>query len=175
MTHFICNSLFIFIALLSRVVESDRILGVFPTGWKSHWKIGTSIVKQLANVGHDVTIISPFEFKEPNVQNVLLTNFPQGDDHRALKMQTIVILIKFLFPNFADPTKNIFDFEKMHVFLNFVILPDILEETVNFTMLHPNVQKLLHSDKKFDAVIVEMFHTEALFGNFYETLIFLKL
>lgn len=64
---------------LMRLSESYKILGVFPTTWKSHWKIGASVCKQLALAGHDVTIVSPFELREPNVRNVILTNVPVGN------------------------------------------------------------------------------------------------
>lgn len=58
--------------------EGFKVLGVFPTQWQSHWKIGVSVVKQLASVGHDITLVSPFELKEPNIRNALLTNYPEG-------------------------------------------------------------------------------------------------
>lgn len=58
--------------------EAFKVLSVFPTAFKSHWNIGTSLIKQLAAAGHDVTLVSPFELKEPNIHNVILTNYLKG-------------------------------------------------------------------------------------------------
>lgn len=67
-----------FIAFFLCTSESYRILGIFPTVWKSHWNIGASVCKQLALAGHDITFVSPFELKGPNIRNVNLTNHPDG-------------------------------------------------------------------------------------------------
>jgi len=64
----------VLLVLLS-LCEAHKILGVFPTSWKSHWKIGASVMTELANAGHDVTVISPFAIEAPNLRNVLLTNY----------------------------------------------------------------------------------------------------
>lgn len=67
-----------FVSLLIAASEGFKVLSVFPTPWQSHWKIGVSVIKQLAAVGHDITLVSPYELKEPNIRNALLTNYPQG-------------------------------------------------------------------------------------------------
>lgn len=41
-----------------------RILGVFPLPGKSHYILGSALMKELAERGHDVTIITPFTEKE---------------------------------------------------------------------------------------------------------------
>lgn len=56
-----------------------------------------------------------------------------------------------------------FDLEKLPTYLNFQILPELFEGIINFTLAHPNVQQLMN--EQFDAVIVEVFHSEALLGN----------
>lgn len=98
-------------------------------------------MRQLAAAGHEITVISPFELKQPNVHNVVLTDFPEDSSH------------------------NPFDLEKMPPFMNFVILPEIFDAVVNFTLSHPNVQNLLKSNEKFDLVIAELFNSEATFGR----------
>lgn len=45
--------------------HSLKILGVFPTGSKSHFAIGKSIVDALHYVGHDITVMSAFPLKKP--------------------------------------------------------------------------------------------------------------
>lgn len=44
-------------------------------------------------------------------------------------------------------------------------LSEIGEVLVNSTLSHPNVQQLLAHEKHFDAVVVEVFWVEALYGN----------
>lgn len=65
--------------VLNSTAEGHKILGVFPTPWKSHWNVGASVLKQLARAGHDITFVSPFELREPNVRNVILTNYPDSE------------------------------------------------------------------------------------------------
>lgn len=43
------------------LVKSYRILGVFPVPTRSHYFLGSALMKALAEVGHDVTIIAPFK------------------------------------------------------------------------------------------------------------------
>lgn len=57
-----------------------------------------------------------------------------------------------------------FEFADLSPIKNFLILPEVLENIINFTLSHPNVKKIMN--EKFDAVIVEVFHSEALLGNF---------
>lgn len=69
------NLLYI-IVLSTNLSNGYNILGVFPTQWKSHWKIGLSVLKQLAVQGHNVTFVSPFRAEEKNIRNVMLTDYP---------------------------------------------------------------------------------------------------
>lgn len=46
-------------------VNSYKILGVFPLGFKSHYNIGHAVMKSLVESGNNVTMISPF----PRAQN----------------------------------------------------------------------------------------------------------
>lgn len=70
----------LFLVLLCATSEAYKILGVFPTQWKSHGILGSSVMKQLAAAGHDVTIVSPFETNQKNVRDVILTNYPKGEN-----------------------------------------------------------------------------------------------
>ena len=42
-----------------------KILGVFPLPGKSHFAVSSSLMKELANRGHQVTVVSPFPEKSP--------------------------------------------------------------------------------------------------------------
>lgn len=73
---------------------------------------------------------------------------------------------------FVDHFDNKFILEDLPTYMNFVLLPEIFENVINFTLSHKNVQNLLRSDAKFDVVIAEIFNSEALFGNFLEKFVF---
>lgn len=137
--------------------EGFKVLGVFATKWKSHWNVGASVLKQLAMAGHDVTFVSPFELKLPNVQNVILTNYAQGKSS-SFQFQKVFNLF------FVDKN-NAFDLAVLSPTMNFLILPEILEKISDFTLSHPNVQKLMNN--KYDVVIVEAFHSEVLLGKVF--------
>lgn len=55
----------ILLAALIAVNEGYTILGILPTTAKSHFIVGHSFMKGLANAGHDVYVISPFPLKKP--------------------------------------------------------------------------------------------------------------
>lgn len=46
-------------------VDAYKILGVFPMVARSHYIVGNALMKGLADAGHEVTIISPFQEKNP--------------------------------------------------------------------------------------------------------------
>lgn len=60
--------LFVILAFIVALVDSAKILGVFPFGGKSHYAIGEATLKALVEAGHEVTMISVFEPKQP-IQN----------------------------------------------------------------------------------------------------------
>lgn len=65
----------VFLLLLApREVSSSKILMVFPSFSKSHLIIATSVMKGLAEAGHEVTVVSSFPQKEkiPNYRDVYL-------------------------------------------------------------------------------------------------------
>lgn len=70
--------LFFCVVFLISQVNGFKILTVLPTPFKSHWMIGSSIAKELAKVGHEVTFVSPLELNFKNVKNVLLERHKSG-------------------------------------------------------------------------------------------------
>jgi glucuronosyltransferase len=42
-----------------------KILGIFPLPGKSHFTVSSALLKELANKGHQVTVLSPFPEKSP--------------------------------------------------------------------------------------------------------------
>ena len=51
--------LFIFILKVDSC-HSAKILGIFPAPYKSHFNYANAVMKSLINVGHEVTVITPF-------------------------------------------------------------------------------------------------------------------
>jgi hypothetical protein len=57
-----------------------------------------------------------------------------------------------------------FKLAELTIYRNFVAMSEIIEKRVEFLLTHPNVQKVL-ANGTFDAVIVEVFGNDALFGE----------
>lgn len=57
--------LFFFLGFVVSLVNSYKILGVFPIDAKSHYAIGEAALKALHEAGHEITMISAFELKKP--------------------------------------------------------------------------------------------------------------
>ncbi|KAJ6649189.1 hypothetical protein Bhyg_04423 [Pseudolycoriella hygida] len=51
-------------------VSSSNILVVTPLASTSHFKVGEAITVGLANAGHNVTILSAYDYKPKNASNI---------------------------------------------------------------------------------------------------------
>lgn len=71
MKHFLFVWIF---CIFAHTVISYKFLGILPTASKSHYYIGHNLLKGLAEEGHDVTVMSPFQEKNPipNYKEVFL-------------------------------------------------------------------------------------------------------
>ncbi|XP_055609266.1 UDP-glycosyltransferase UGT5-like [Uranotaenia lowii] len=126
--------------------EAAKILGVLPSGGTSHHFVGISYLRLLAKAGHDVTVLSSFPEKNPppNWRDIELTGLKE-------KMHE----------EFTDP----FEFADTPFIMNLIMMYSTFGRfSSEFTLNHPNVQKLLNSGEHFDLVIVEAFLAEAVFG-----------
>lgn len=54
-----------FILLTVYVAEPARILGIFPAPNLNQFTLGFRLMRELANRGHEVTMVSPFPQKAP--------------------------------------------------------------------------------------------------------------
>ncbi|KAF2894451.1 hypothetical protein ILUMI_11721, partial [Ignelater luminosus] len=128
--------------------NSARILGVFHAPAYSHYQLGDKILKELASRGHEVTVISPFPEKTPvkNFKQVVLT----GAVEELEKIK-----------------HNFFERAGTSSFSQILWVDIMGLQFTDDTLSHPNVQKLLKSDEKFDLVIVEQFVNEAFRGFCY--------
>jgi glucuronosyltransferase len=100
-------------------------------------------MKSLANAGHDVWVASPFPVKEEieNYHDVLVPNESAAPD--------------------------LFESENWSATQMMGMLSDLGQFLANSTLNDPNMKNLIRSGKKFDAVIVEVFWVEALYGWFH--------
>ncbi|EAT45644.1 AAEL003099-PA [Aedes aegypti] len=137
--------------LLVTFSEGAKILGVLPTGGKSHFYIGAGYLKTLAEAGHDVTVISPFPLKNApkNYRDIELTGFLEEFE--------------------KEYDQNLFNFKSSGGFIGPLFMIYMMYETFGGMMCkavlqHPNVINLLNSKEKFDVVLVETFITESLYG-----------
>lgn len=62
------------------LVNSYRILGVLPTNSKSHYKVGDSLMRGLAEAGHNVTVVSPYVPDKP-IKNYRAIQVEDSDLH----------------------------------------------------------------------------------------------
>ncbi|XP_063921674.1 UDP-glycosyltransferase UGT5-like [Zophobas morio] len=122
------------------LTHSARILGVFPFIGKSHYFLGSALMRALAEQGHDVTVISPFGERTP----------PNGSYRDIVLVKTRETFERKL-------KVNMFDVGELNPLISLPFLMIMLSELGTLTLQEPPVQELIHSDEKFDAVIVEQF------------------
>ncbi|EDV54742.1 UDP-glucuronosyltransferase 2B17 [Drosophila erecta] len=136
---------FCLLALLSLVVSSDslRILGLFPHPAISHFKFFHPIMRGLAEAGHSVDVISPFEDQDP----------PKGYKDLLLP------------PNTLTDTINLQDFERPYHFLfpyiEFFILYNMGKEACNTTLHSRALTEILKNPPGYyDVILLEQFNTD---------------
>ncbi|CAD7081071.1 unnamed protein product [Hermetia illucens] len=112
---------------------------------KSHFIVGSALMKGLAEKGHDVSVISPFPLKKP------LKNY------RDIPTTTIVEVTK-------DLMNSVLDSRKKSTLESFTSIFEMGEMITNVTLQERTIQDLLKSNEKFDIVIMEVFMNEAMLG-----------
>ncbi|KAI8432270.1 hypothetical protein MSG28_004706 [Choristoneura fumiferana] len=133
--------------VLTSTVRSLNILGIFPYHGTSHFLVFRVYLRELANRGHNVTVISHFPEKNPpaNYQDISLAGTIEvlKDDMPVEKSYTSII-------NTA-------------LFLTFTG-----KENCEVMVKNKQVQDLVHSKAKFDVVVVEQFNSDCAFGIAYK-------
>ncbi|XP_066156036.1 UDP-glucuronosyltransferase 1A8-like [Euwallacea fornicatus] len=135
--------------------QCARILGIFPVPGISHNILSSKLMKGLVVAGHDVTMISA----------IPMPDVPEGGHYTGILLDGFVeIMQKKMLEN------NIFDMNKDGFLTVITRMTDLFLEFTNSTFYHPNVRKLLDSNQKFDAVILEQFSNDALkvFAHVYD-------
>lgn len=138
------NSLII-IALLFNGCTCYRILGIFPSVGKSHFDVFTPLFIELADRGHNVTVISHFPLKHP-IQNYRDVSLGTERIHR--EVLPFGALAAGPFPKL----KHILDLA-YHV-------KDVCENAFK----SKNLQEFMRAKEKYDIVITEFFAPNCLLG-----------
>lgn len=122
------------------VVDTLNILGVFPLPTKSHFFVFSPYLKELANRGHNVTVISYYPQKEPivNYYDIDLGETGQAMEisHPINKSLFMVFISTTIFQAFSGPL------------------------TCRILFENENVQNLWETHVNFDLVIVEQFNSD---------------
>lgn len=121
-------------------VQSLNILGVFPLPAKSHFFVFSPYLKELANRGHNVTVISYYPQKEflANYHDIDLgeTSKPIEITHPLSKSLPFVFISLTLLQSFSGPI------------------------TCRMLLDNEDVQNLWETRVNFDLVVVEQFNTD---------------
>ncbi|XP_053677533.1 UDP-glycosyltransferase UGT5-like [Anopheles nili] len=125
--------------------DGAKILGIFPTSSRSHYIVGSALMKELARRGHEVTVISPFPQKKPlkNYRDIDVTGADEA--------------VKDLVPNLLDMANQ-------GIWESITLTYKFGQMLANITLQHPNVGKLIASNEKFDLVVMENFLNDAHLG-----------
>ncbi|XP_072387613.1 UDP-glycosyltransferase UGT5-like [Diabrotica undecimpunctata] len=131
-------------------VSPLKVLGLFPYGAPSHYFLGNELLKGIAEAGHDVTIITVFEEKNP----------PKKGTYRQLVLKEVLNVQYELFANMSnlddeDSYASKSSFGMLSIF-NMVGLT-----VTEATLSHPTVQALIKSGEKFDVMILTQYAVEA--------------
>ncbi|KAJ3642488.1 hypothetical protein Zmor_025267 [Zophobas morio] len=137
------------ILLISHHGSCAKILGVFTSPGRSHYILGSTLMKALAEKGHDVTLISSFGEKKPpktkgTYRDIVVTEIMK-------KMNELI----------AGGQVNMFEHAKMSPLPAAAFLARMMPRIMEPGLGNKEVQKLIHSNEKFDVVIVEQFMNDA--------------
>ncbi|KAK9870918.1 hypothetical protein WA026_009880 [Henosepilachna vigintioctopunctata] len=138
------NIIFIVLLNFSGLTHGYNILAVFTHPGKSHQWIFSPIVRTLSEKGHKLTVISHDSFKisNANYKEIVLSD-PESVGHDVVDLSIWLKLPRWIVQS-----------------CNAYILVTEGLKACNQTLSNKDVQKLLHSDEKFDLIFSELFNNE---------------
>ncbi|XP_019870617.2 UDP-glycosyltransferase UGT5-like [Aethina tumida] len=121
-----------------------KLLLVFPVLSRSHFNLGSALARGLANAGHDVTLISPYD-----------------DDYVPTNGTYRSIALNELLEKYNNQNIDMFTYsESTSEF--FKVFGEMLNQMVRGTLGSAKVKKLVDDGETFDAVIIEEFMMDSL-------------
>ncbi|KDR11536.1 UDP-glucuronosyltransferase 2C1-like isoform X2 [Zootermopsis nevadensis] len=125
-----------------------RILGVFPFPARSHVFVLRALMLELADRGHEVTVVSPYPESKP------VPNYTE-----------IYVTANLSAVTGGHVPSNLFDMKSFGLFQLTFMMWFMGEALCDHVLQNDNIQKLIHSkDLHFDLVIVEAFINECVLG-----------
>ncbi|KAJ3642495.1 hypothetical protein Zmor_025267 [Zophobas morio] len=133
----------------SRYGSCAKILGIFGAPGRSHYILGSTLLKALAEKGHDVTMVSSLGEKEPpktkgTYRDIVVTEI----------MKKVEEVEKQQRPKMSD-------WENMNLFIATVFMGHTMSKIMEPLLWDDKIQNLIYSNEKFDVVIVEQFLNDA--------------
>nr|CAD7394604.1 unnamed protein product [Timema cristinae] len=135
---------------MDSMTYAARILGVFPIPSSSHQIVYHAVMKELAQRGHELVVITPYPIKDPSIKNY--TEIDVSFMNKAW-------LKRFNFAAWRSSNLN-----------NFEMMPEHLEfggQLCDLLLSHPQVKELISSNETenhFDLVFLEWLIVPAIFG-----------
>ncbi|KAK9870915.1 hypothetical protein WA026_009877 [Henosepilachna vigintioctopunctata] len=125
--------------------QSYKILGVFPHVGLSHFIVMRPLMKELANRGHEVTVLShfPLQQKIPRYKDISLSG-------------TIPILVEEL------NLEHYYDSSRLLRYRTVFELDEFAEMVCQGIYGSGRLNEVLQSSDKYDLIIVEMFNSDCL-------------
>lgn len=135
----------IYVLLLSQIAFGARILGIFPMNSFSHYILAHTLLEEMTKRGHEVVLITPY------TQNKEIRNYKE-------------IYLKGLIEKVDECKTEFIQFSSSNPVSQTVSFHDMGLVLTEYTLEYPDVQKLIHSNEKFDLIFMDQFMNEGLLG-----------
>ncbi|CAH1389499.1 unnamed protein product [Nezara viridula] len=132
--------LILLVLALSASTESARILGFFPMPARSHQFIFRPILEELAKRGHEIVYVTGFKYDQ----------VPKGITQIPISAPKLTSSKQFSWIEFGETNIPLTVITLYEIFLS--LAPHFLSDS--------RVQKLIHSNEKFDAVMFETYFVQ---------------
>ncbi|XP_055635124.1 UDP-glucosyltransferase 2-like [Toxorhynchites rutilus septentrionalis] len=133
------NVLFVLTGLI-KCSESAKILAIFPVPFREHQLVYRPLIEQLANKGHDITLLTTDPIDLRVAGNGSLVERIEQIDLNFVYGLPILDDLKKINLDARDMLKNVFD---------------VMRKISQAELQHPSVQELIQENAKFDVVMVE--------------------
>lgn len=150
--------------ILSQSCNGYRILGIFPHLGASHFRFFHPIMKRLAEVGHQVTVISHFPEKNPhpNYKDLSITGEPELSVNLEVKVTQIPFLPSYnmyiFVQNFSDERPFYADVETL------LMVHDWAINACKIALKSSAIQTVLEARESYDLIVMEQFNSDCMMG-----------